>query len=434
MTLLRAAPFLTFGKMSQNQPSWHLLIVLPLPTTMMIRHVAAAMLLALLLAPTLNAWTLLFRPLSPRLRPSVGTAMFATPKKKRTKTKTDNFLDAEIVPDSAATKMTAAATTGVVGRSGGGGRGGGDKQIKTQDDMTLLQLSLEQYSAEEFKKTRIPFMDLAGQAKIDVRLALMADIDGVQYGIGVPFDAAAAIVIERPSPANDPRAASTVMGDPKTLNFVSPDDNDNEELMAIMATQLCEQVNPDLRLLRTPRVLTIKGPIDEVTGRWKDQLLPEPVPVQKLIDPFEGDEAKDDGASFFLDFMRNELGEATFNKVMAQDPDPELMTDELMELFNIPSEEEMAKEMYEPENLERYIDEEFGNIDRDVAALRLVAYFFKGGQSYSLVKLLTPFPLVAKFVEGRFEFLQKQEEELVIPRLEELYRDDLQNAGLELNA
>jgi hypothetical protein len=399
---------------------------------MMIRHVAAAM-SAMLLAPTLNAWTLLFRPLSPRLRPAVGTALFAAPKKKRTKTKTDTFLDAEIVPDSAATKVTAAVATGVVGRSDGGGRGGAS-QSKTQDDMTLLQLSLEQYSAEEFKKTRIPFMDLAGQTKIDVRLALMADIDGVQYGIGVPFDAAAAIVIERPAPANDPRAASTVMGDPKTLNFVSPDDNENEELMAIMATQLCEQVNPDLRLLRTPRVLTIKGPIDEVTGRWKDQLLPEPVPVQKLIDPFEGDEAKDNGASFFLDFMRNELGEATFNKVMEQDPDPELMTDDLLELFNIPSEEEMAKEMYEPENMERYLDEEFGNIDRDVAALRLVAYFFKGGQSYSLVKLLTPFPLVAKFVEGRFEFLQKQEEELVIPRLEELYRDDLQNAGLELKA
>jgi hypothetical protein len=56
---------------------------------------------------------------------------------------------------------------------------------------SLFDLSLE--ADAEMSNTRVPF--LAGDTFIDTKLAFMADCDGVSYGIGIPFDHAAAITI-----------------------------------------------------------------------------------------------------------------------------------------------------------------------------------------------------------------------------------------------
>lgn len=224
------------------------------------------------------------------------------------------------------------------------------------------------------------------------------------------------------------------MPDPsKRLDLLSPDDEANEEIMNIMATQLSEQINPDLKLVRTPRVLTISGPMDDVVSdRWQEELLPKPFSVQELLDPLDGEEEEDDGMRFFLDFMKKELGEEAVNKVMTGDPDPDLMNDEILELFNMPSVEEIEKDRDEPEKMEKEIEDKIGNIDKDIVGLRLVAYFMADGSSYSLVKLLKPVSLVAKYVDSRFEFLAPKEQDIVVPKLQQLYKDDLESAGLQL--
>jgi hypothetical protein len=77
--------------------------------------------------------------------------------------------------------------------------------------------------------------------------------------------------------------------------------------------------------------------------------------------------------------------------------------------------------------------------DTDGVALKLIGFDFADrSKSYQLVKLLQPYPLVGKRIiedaeQGvRFELLTADEEKVLIPRLEELCREDLTKAGLSL--
>jgi hypothetical protein len=142
---------------------------------------------------------------------------------------------------------------------------------------TLFDLSLDADS--DFKNTRIPFLDSSsssaeGTNYIDVKLAFMAELDGVQYGIGITFDAPAAVTVE-----------DKISG---TVEYLSSENDENDEYMQIMATQLMEHVGDDLRLHRTPRVLTISGPLDKYTKNWKEKLSPKPFEVEELLNT--GDE------------------------------------------------------------------------------------------------------------------------------------------------
>jgi hypothetical protein len=142
-----------------------------------------------------------------------------------------------------------------------------------KDGKTLFDLSLDADS--DFKNTRIPFLDSSSSSEdgtnyIDVKLAFMAELDGVQYGIGIPFDAAAAVTVE-----------DKIGG---SVEYLSSEDDENDEYMQIMATQLREHVGDDLRLHRTPRVLTISGPLDTYTKNWKEKLSPKPFEVEELLD------------------------------------------------------------------------------------------------------------------------------------------------------
>jgi len=148
---------------------------------------------------------------------------------------------------------------------------------------SLLDLSLE--SDPDFSESRIPFLDHnaandgGGTNYIDVKIAFMAELDGVQYGIGVPFDSAVALTVEKPD---------------GSVQYLAPDVEDNEELMQIMAAQLHDNVGTDLQLQKTPRVLTVAGPLDNYTKNWREKLLPNPVEPNDLMDSNDGD-----GLDFF---------------------------------------------------------------------------------------------------------------------------------------
>jgi hypothetical protein len=177
----------------------------------------------------------------------------------------------------------------------------------------LFDLSLD--ADPDFIDSRIPFIDYSSKSGtapsyIDVKLAFMADLDGVQYGIAIPFDSAAALTLEK---------------EDGSVQYLSPDLDDNEELMAIMATQLQEHVGPDLRLKRTPRVLTISGPLDKYTADWKEKLLPDPIEPNELMGKIDdGDEIE-----FFHKFMRDELGEDEYQKTLNETPDYDEMKNHL---------------------------------------------------------------------------------------------------------
>ena len=297
---------------------------------------------------------------------------------------------------------------------------------------SLLDLSIE--ADPDFASYRIPFLDYGaggssakegGTNYIDVQVAFMADLDGVQYGIGVPSDPVVAITLENPD---------------GSVQYFSPDTDDNEELMQIMAAQLHEHMGTDLRLQKTPRVLTVAGPLENYTQDWREKILPEPVAAKDLMD------SSDDTLDFFHKFMREELGDAEYEKTMnGQDDDDLEITDELMQLFEIPG----LSDNMDPESMNEFMEsiltpekdfEEakqslgLNSLDEEGVALKLISYVFGDGKSYSLVKLLKPYVIVGRFVpddnDPRFELLTTQEERVVLPKLEEACKADLQKAGL----
>ena len=288
------------------------------------------------------------------------------------------------------------------------------------DSKTLLDLSLE--SDTELRDTRIPFVD--GENYIDVKLAFMAEMDGLSYGIGVPFEPAAALAFEK--------------GD-GSVTCLSPDVDENEEFLQLMAAQLQEHVGEDLRLKRTPRVLTISGPLENYTKNWEENILPDPVDAKTLL----GDDSDND-LEFFHSFMKEELGEEEYERTLEESSDD--ISDEFRSLFDIPGlgtevddvrgMEKMVESMLdEPEEQMKRLEELGGpDLDHDGVGLKLVSYILPGGKSYSLVQLLKPFILIGRLVESkddtRFELLSPEEAPILTPRLEAVCKEDFERFGL----
>jgi hypothetical protein len=294
----------------------------------------------------------------------------------------------------------------------------GDDAIASK---SLFQLSLD--ADPDWNETRIPFMDGRGNF-IDVKLAFMATLDGVQYGIGVPFDHAAALTVEQK--------------DGTTANL-SPDDEESEELIQIMAGQLQEHVGTDLSLKRTPRILTITGPLEEHTQDWKDKVLPQPVDTKTLLDD------TDEDLDSFHNFMKKELGEEEYKRTLQEDAFD--IDDELLELFGEFGEDgsKRGTDLF-PDGLDEDDDKFIKEMDdfltkglsHDGVALKLISYSLPDGNTYSLVQLLQSYALVGKYHEDgddiRFDLLSPDEASLLVPRLEEVCRDDLTKAGLTVGS
>ena len=382
---------------------------------------------------------------------------------------------------------------------------------------SLLDLSFE--LDEEFMNSRIPFVDttvptdtgskrdsssneamvtttITKNNYIDVKLAFMVTLDNVQYGIGIPYDTAAAITYEQPD---------------GTIEYISPDEpmddnnnddnknNDMTELIAIMATQLQEYIGTDVQLQHTPRVLTISGDIQKYTKDWEQTLLPQAINATLLLetlvappktttgirnekgvsDDDDDDDDDDPQLAFFHNLMKEELGQAEYDKIMNDDDESEEMQ-ELMKLFDSPlggndndaiddaAMNELLSTLMTPEQELEKAKKSFGLLDPQAGtnsngymALKLISYMFANGKSYSLVQLLQPYVIVGKYVlvssstrfdnddnvddstegngisapnesaVGYFELLLPDEESIVIPRLEAVCSAELQQSNLQ---
>jgi hypothetical protein len=76
------------------------------------------------------------------------------------------------------------------------------------------------------------------------------------------------------------------------------------------------------------------------------------------------------------------------------------------------------------------------NLEHEGVALKLISYIFANGKTYSLVQLLQPYAMVGRYVldnengEGNFELLSPEEEQIILPRLEDICQQDLEKANL----
>jgi hypothetical protein len=320
-----------------------------------------------------------------------------------------------------------------------------DRESANDEDMTsysaksLFDLSLE--SDRDFSETRIPFIDTTIVTKsrnnyIDMKLAFMVSLDDAEYGIGLPFDTPVAITYEN---------------EQQSIEYISPD-TDNEdilELMAIMATQIHEQMGPDLTLQHTPRILTISGPMQKYTKDWQTKLVPRPIEASVLLETIRNsssvvstddstvpDNDGEDGLAFFHDFMKRELGAEEYEKTLNEEVSEETLK-ELLPFFELPEIDHDGDALLAPESDFENAKESLGireNLEHDGVALKLISYIFANGKSYSLVQLLKPFAIVGKYIlengEGSFELLSPEEEQIILPRLEEVCQQDLLKANI----
>ena len=299
-----------------------------------------------------------------------------------------------------------------------------NSQDKKSDDNPPSLLDIALGSDPDFDWNETPVHFVYGEDYIDTKLAFMATLDGVEYGIGVPYEHAVAMTLENKD---------------GSVEYLNPDDgDDNEELLNIMATQVHDHLGTDLKLKRTPRILTISGPLDKYTDNWQENMFPSATPEELM------DESDEDLADFH-EFMRKEFGDAEYDKVL-KDSETAEVSKELAALFEIPGMgsntddkkgiEEMLESMFvDPDKQMDDMMEEFGkDINHEGVALKLISYIMPGGKRYSLVKLLKPYILVGKYTNEKddilFELLSPEEERLMIPRLEQVCRGDFEKAGL----
>jgi len=329
----------------------------------------------------------------------------------------DSFMDVEFEKvDSMRESSSTETTTSNISK---------EQSSESPLSKSLLELSLDM--DPQWKEARIPFVQ--GNEYIDCNLAFTVDLDGTTYGIGVPCDAAAAVTVEDG-------------GDKVT--YMNPSLEENEELVEIMAAQLQELLGDDVYLRKTPKILTISGNLDKYTAEWKEELFNETVSTQDLLDD------SGEGLDFFYNFMKEELGEEEFQKTLDECKDGGASIDkDVLDLFNVPGLGDQADDIQGMEAIlqEMLKEQEEGvapsftelgeDLEHEGVALKLIGFNFRNGKSYSLVKLLKPFTIVGKYVEGdkddlRFDLLTPDEEKLVIPRLEQVCQQDLEDAGLSL--
>ena len=289
---------------------------------------------------------------------------------------------------------------------------------KDDASKSLLDLSLE--LDPQWKEARIPFCD--GNSMIECHLSFCVDLNGITYGIGVPCEPAVAITFEE--------GGKTTYMDPQ----------EHEELVEIMASKLQELVGDDVFLKKTPKILTIAGNLDKYTANWEEELFSETADRETLMDD------SNEGLDFFYDFMRRELGEEEFQKTLQESREDPTIDKEILDLFNVPGLGDQANDVEGiQEMLQNMLDEDqdsqFQDLGEDLehegVALKLVGFNFNDGKSYTLVKLLKPFTVVGKYVQDeddlRFDLLTPDEEKLVIPRLEKVCQQELEDAGLSLS-
>ena len=299
-----------------------------------------------------------------------------------------------------------------------------DEQIGYSGDApmstTVADIALD--AAPEWKDIVVEFVSRTPSGNLNVipcRMPFTVNIDGQVYSIGMPFEECVAVLEDD---ANG-----------QLSSLVDPDDDANEEIFQLAATALTENMGNELRLRRTPRVLTVQGDLKAITGKYLEESQAEPVQAKALIQ----DEEDDDDA-FFDSFFRKELGE-NYEEEFAVAND-EIDADKLLDLFNMPG---LGTEEDNDEAIKGLLDEiasdsqgRSQSTDRMISiandgakALPLFPFTSPEGKSYAFVQFKESPLLVGKedpkIDDTQRLLLDSTEASLILPRIEEQLKEEL---------
>eukprot|EP00638_Chattonella_subsalsa_P002222 CAMPEP_0117757846 /NCGR_PEP_ID=MMETSP0947-20121206/14992_1 /TAXON_ID=44440 /ORGANISM="Chattonella subsalsa, Strain CCMP2191" /LENGTH=284 /DNA_ID=CAMNT_0005577853 /DNA_START=13 /DNA_END=867 /DNA_ORIENTATION=+ len=243
-------------------------------------------------------------------------------------------------------------------------------QLTLRRSVLARESSLQDTKLEEIPKEKadeVYILEEPGTGKvIECYLDCFATIDGVKYGVAFPRDWAVSIATENEDGILDP---------------IDPDDEIMDDLYPWLAEYLKKD---DIELFRTPVTLTLQGEFLE------DELSEDDEDDEEWLE----DEDENDGAE--------ELKEV----------DPEVLKQ-----LGIKSEgtgdiefTEVADDLVPSHQVDEFEDE-----------VDLIASFWYKDKEYSLLKLLDPVLLVAKYKSGnRLTLLDEEEADEVNPKIEYL--------------
>eukprot|EP00566_Odontella_aurita_P018487 CAMPEP_0113600400 /NCGR_PEP_ID=MMETSP0015_2-20120614/42684_1 /TAXON_ID=2838 /ORGANISM="Odontella" /LENGTH=326 /DNA_ID=CAMNT_0000508649 /DNA_START=273 /DNA_END=1251 /DNA_ORIENTATION=- /assembly_acc=CAM_ASM_000160 len=286
----------------------------------------------------------------------------------------------------------------------------GNKQERAK---TLVDLSLD--SDPEMKDVLVEFVEFlpsGNQKFIDCKLPFTVDLDGVTYAVGTPNDAMVAVI-------TDDENGETIMLD--------ADDDSKEEIFQIAAAALVKYIGEDLRLKRTPRILTVEGDLNSYTDKWTQE---ERVSTEDLL------MTEEENDQFLDDFFRDELGPNYEEEFLVNEQSNE-KAQKLMDLFNVPG---LGTEKDDDEGIRKMFDEMVSGIDissdevDNTKALPLFPFTGPDDKTYALVQITHPMLLIGKedpSIENSQRLLLNIEESAqILPQVRSEFREIMERNDL----
>lgn len=227
-------------------------------------------------------------------------------------------------------------------------------------------------------------------------------------------------------------------------------DEDKEEIFQMAARALMDEFGPNIRMKKTPRVLTLEGDLDGVIGDWRNVLLGSSMggsegkaakmSLDEALNEYGEDDDDDDEEDFFDTIMKRDLG-PDYMKLVDDDDD---MDEELLKLFDNPEEllddEDSLDVLMENINAQetKFKDSTYDQLVQKLqpsAALKLLNFLGPGGKEYTILRPLRPILLVGKEDPDDYTrriLLTEEEKGVILPRLEDACRKGLEEAGFFL--
>lgn len=325
-------------------------------------------------------------------------------------------------------------------------------------DMTLIEYSQNQ--DPDWKNMPVAFCDLQTNTYIDCTLAFyVKSEDGEEYCLGVPCEVPVVVAVEVEGAGDD----ATLTNLARVLP-INPDDTDVEgcfkineeekkEIFEIAARALSDEFGKQIRLKKTPRVLTVQGDLDAIVGDWKEVLIgssdkkeskmkrPDIEEALKILD-----EDEEEGERYFDMIMRRDLGDDYMKLI--EDDDNDVIDEDILKLFDVNAEdledgdmEEFLKFMNdsiggdEELNASKTAEEILQDL-KPSAALKLLSFIGPDEKEFTVLRPLRPLLLVGREDPDDYTrriLLSEDEKRLILPDLERVCKDKLEQAGFFLS-
>ena len=301
------------------------------------------------------------------------------------------------------------------------------QELATLTHQSILDLALN--LDPEWKDISFDFVDpLRPSRSIPCNIAFMTILDGVSYFIGTPIHPTVAVLCEQQGSSSSSSSSF----------FLDPDDDTNMDIMELAVAEFYATYGKEtgIRFKTCPRALTVaEGNVTEITSSAKVKMEKA---IQDLMDDQSGLEVSPAEEEFFHSFFKRELGD-DYNKVLMEvsqegqeeDNEDNNSLKDIQSLFNFPGLGKNKDE--ESQDYDQLFKDIFSGQDLvDVneqgieTAQRLVSFEGTDGHVYTLTKLLQPMILVAKEVDEQKYLLTKQEEQNIVPKLEQYLQRQLE--------